>query len=77
MRLRWAGHVAHMEQSRNAYIVLVGRPEGRRSRRLRRRRADNNKVDLREVNCNPWNGMDLEPMANLCKGGNELRILYY
>ena len=22
-RLRWAGHVAHMEQSRNAYRVLV------------------------------------------------------
>ena len=23
-RLRWAGHVARMEQSRNAYRVLVG-----------------------------------------------------
>ena len=28
--LRWAGHVAHMEESRNAYIILVGRPEGKR-----------------------------------------------
>ena len=28
-RLRWAGHVAHMELSRNAYRVLVGKPEGR------------------------------------------------
>ena len=27
-RLRWAGHVARMEQSRNAYRVLVGKPEG-------------------------------------------------
>ena len=26
-QLRWAGHVAHMEESRNAYRVLVGRPE--------------------------------------------------
>ena len=26
-RLRWAGHVACMEQSRNAYRVLVGKPE--------------------------------------------------
>ena len=26
-RLRWVGHVARMEQSRNAYRVLVGRPE--------------------------------------------------
>ncbi|KAJ4427453.1 hypothetical protein ANN_25076 [Periplaneta americana] len=29
-RLRWAGHVAHMGESRNAYRVLVGRPEGKR-----------------------------------------------
>ena len=29
-RLRWAGHVARIEQSRNAYRVLVGKPEGKR-----------------------------------------------
>ena len=29
-RLRWTGHVARMEQSRNAYRVLVGKPEGTR-----------------------------------------------
>ena len=29
-RLRWAGDVARMEQSRNAYRVLVGKPEGKR-----------------------------------------------
>ena len=29
-RLSWAGHVARMEQSRNAYRVLVGKPEGKR-----------------------------------------------
>ncbi|KAJ4430951.1 hypothetical protein ANN_19544 [Periplaneta americana] len=28
-RLRWAGHVAHMGESRNASRVLVGRPEGK------------------------------------------------
>ena len=28
-RLRWPGHVARMEQSRNAYRVLVGKPEGK------------------------------------------------
>ena len=28
-RLRWAGHVAGMDQSRNAYRVLVGKPEGK------------------------------------------------
>ena len=30
-RLRWAEHVAHMEQSRSAYRILVGNPEGKRS----------------------------------------------
>ena len=29
-RQRWAGHVARMEQSRNAYRVLVGKPESKR-----------------------------------------------
>ena len=47
-RLRWAGHVARIEQSRNAYRVLVGRrPLGS----LRRRWVDNIKIDLREVGC--------------------------
>jgi hypothetical protein len=29
-RMRWAGHVARMGEVRNAYNILVGRPEGRR-----------------------------------------------
>ncbi|KAJ4441124.1 hypothetical protein ANN_10974 [Periplaneta americana] len=49
-RLRWAGHVARMGESRNAYRVLVGRPEGKRLLgRPRRRWEDNIKMDLREV----------------------------
>ena len=52
--LRWAGHVARMEQSRNAYRVLVGKPEGERPLgRPRRRWEDNIKMDLREVVCDP------------------------
>ncbi|KAJ4450654.1 hypothetical protein ANN_02083 [Periplaneta americana] len=47
-RLRWAGHVARMGESRNAYRVLVGRPEGKRPLgRPRRRWEDNIKMDLR------------------------------
>ena len=48
-RLRWAGHVARMEQSRNAYRVLLGRPEGKRP--LGRPRCiwkDNIKMDWKE-----------------------------
>ncbi|KAJ4431356.1 hypothetical protein ANN_19953 [Periplaneta americana] len=49
-RLRWAGHVARMGESRNAYRVLVGRPEGKIPLgRSRLRWEDNIKMDLREV----------------------------
>ena len=37
-RQRWAEHVARMEQSRNAYRVLVGKPEGKRPLGRSRRR---------------------------------------
>jgi hypothetical protein len=29
-RMRWAGHVAYMAAIRNAYKILVGKPEGKR-----------------------------------------------
>jgi hypothetical protein len=29
--IRWAGHVAHMEERRGTYRVLVGKPEKKRS----------------------------------------------
>ena len=41
-RLRWAGHVARMEQSRYAYRVLVGKPEGKRPLGRPRRRWEDN-----------------------------------
>ena len=51
-QLRWAWHVAHMEQLRNAYRVLVGKPESKRPLgRPRRRWEDNIKMELREVGC--------------------------
>ena len=53
-RLRWAGHVARMEQSRNAYRVLVGKLEEKRLLgRPRCRWEDNIKMDFREVGCDP------------------------
>jgi hypothetical protein len=48
-RMRWAGHVARIGEKRNAYRILVVKPEGRRLLgRLRRRWMDNVKIDLRE-----------------------------
>jgi hypothetical protein len=49
-RMRWAGHVARMGEPRNAYRILVGKPEGKRPPgRPRRRWVDNIKMDLREI----------------------------
>jgi hypothetical protein len=47
-RMRWAGHVARMGKKRNAYRILVGKPEGKRPLgRPRRRWVDNIKMDLK------------------------------
>jgi hypothetical protein len=49
-RTRWAGHVARMAEKRNAYRLLVGKPEGRRPLgRPRHRWLDNIRMDLVEV----------------------------
>ena len=59
-RLRWAGHVACMEQSRNTYRVLGGKSEGKRHLgRPRHRWQDNIKMDLREVGCDPGDWINL------------------
>jgi hypothetical protein len=43
-------------ETRNAYRILVGKPEGKRSQgRPRRRLVDNIRMDLREIG---WDGMD-------------------
>jgi hypothetical protein len=44
-----------MEAKRNAYRILVGKPEGKR-----RRWVDNIKMDLREIE---WDGVDWIDMA--------------
>ncbi|KAJ4450707.1 hypothetical protein ANN_02136 [Periplaneta americana] len=59
-RLRWAGHVARMGEFRNAYRVLVGRPERKSPLgRPRRRWEDNIKMDLREVGYDDRDWIDL------------------
>jgi hypothetical protein len=64
-RMRWAGHVARMGETRNAYRILVRKLEGKRPLgRPRRRWVDNIKMDLREIG---WVGM-------VWTGSNWLRI---
>jgi len=56
-RMRWAGYVARMGESRGVYTVLVGKPEGKRPLgRPRCRWEDNIKMDLQEVGCGAWTG---------------------
>jgi hypothetical protein len=55
-RMRWAGHVARMEEKRNTCRLLVGEPDGKRPlRRPRRRWVDNIRMDLGEVG---WGDVD-------------------
>jgi hypothetical protein len=69
-RMRWVGHVARMGEKRNAYRILVGKPEGKRPLgRPRRRWEDNIRMDLREIG---WGGMD---WINLTQDRNQWRAL--
>jgi hypothetical protein len=55
-RMRWAGHVGRMGEKRNAYTLLVGKPEDRRPLgRPRRRWLDNIRMDPVEVG---WGDVD-------------------
>jgi hypothetical protein len=48
-RMRWEGHVARTKGKRNAYRILVWKPEGKRPLgRPRRRWVNNNKLDLKD-----------------------------
>ena len=49
-RLRWAGHVARMEEGRSAFKILTGKPTGKKPLgRPRRRWDDNVRTDLKEI----------------------------
>ena len=52
-RLRWAGHVARMEEGRSAFKILAGKFTGKRPlARPRRRWEDNIIMDLKEIGIN-------------------------
>jgi hypothetical protein len=56
-RMRGAGYVVHMEEKRNAYGILMGKPEGKTPQgRPRHWWEDNIKMDLRGRM--GWNGLD-------------------
>jgi hypothetical protein len=69
-RMRWAGHVARMGEKRNAFRLLVGKPEGKRPlERFRCWWVDNIRMDLGEVG---WGDVD---WIGLAKDRNRWRAL--
>ena len=57
--LRWAGHVARMEEGRSAFKILTGKPTGKRPLgRPRRRWEDNIRMYLEEIGSNAVNSVD-------------------
>jgi hypothetical protein len=59
--MKWEGHVINVEEIRNAYKILVRKPEGKRPHRGPRHRwEDNMKIILRDVG---WEGVDWMHLA--------------
>jgi hypothetical protein len=59
--MRWAVHKAHMGNVRNSYIILIGKPAGKRQLgRPRHRWEDNVKNYLKEIG---WEGVDCTELA--------------
>jgi hypothetical protein len=58
-RMRWARHVARMGDKRNVYRILVGKPEGKRELRTRRKGEDI-RMHPRETG---WSGVDWIDLA--------------
>jgi len=78
-RMKWAGHVASMNEERGVYRVLVGKPEGRRPLgRHKRRWVDNIRMDLQEVGCGyvDWIGLaqDRDRWRTLVSAVMNLRV---
>jgi hypothetical protein len=78
-RFRWAGNVTRIREKRNAYRLLVGKPEGMRPLgRPRRRWVDNIRMDLVEVGWGDvdWSGLaqDRDRWRDLVNSALNLRV---
>ena len=56
--LRWAGHIARMEEGRSAFNILTGKLIGKRPLgRTRRRWEDNIRMNLEDIGMNAGIGL--------------------
>jgi hypothetical protein len=59
-RMRWSGHIARKGEKRNAYRILVGKPQGKRPVGRPRLRWENNiKMDIGVLGWVDMNWIDL------------------
>ena len=57
--LRWADHVARIEEGRSAFRILAGKPTGKRPLGRPRRRWEHNiRMNLKEIGINTRNWAD-------------------
>ena len=57
-RLRWADHLARMEEGKNVFKILTDKPVGKRTvGRPRRRWKENIRMDLKEIGINRGIGL--------------------
>jgi hypothetical protein len=67
--MRWLGYVGCMGEMRNAYNILVGKPEGKRPLESRYRWEDNIRIDIREI------GWEVVDWIHLAQDRNQLQAL--
>ena len=68
IRLRWAGHIARMEEGRSAFKILTGKPTGKRPLGRRTRKwEDIIRMDLKEIGINTRNWVDSAPDRVYCR----------
>jgi hypothetical protein len=67
-RMKWTELAVHVREKRNAYMVLVGRPEGNGLLEGPRRTWENNiKMDLRGIRLNGMDWIDLAQDRDQCR----------
>ena len=57
-RLRCTGHIAKMEEGKNAFKIVTGKTTEESFRKARRRWEDNIRIDLKETYINTRNWID-------------------